>query len=249
MAPRKPKSDPKKAADAAEARSKTAKKADTVKAKAKASPAVAAAEKSPDTDQEAKALFLRALPKIAELKAKLNTANANLRNAYKAAKADGFLKKDFDVAFEIQGAEGEKAKKTAIARELTIAKWLGCDLGAQLDLFLQDTRVPIADRAFEEGQSASMQGKSAKPPYDPSTEAFRKYMAGYHEHQATLAKGIKKLDPAVKEDVKATAEAKAKNDQQRAQDDKAFGGGAPSSGVAMTRSEFQQTKLAANKPN
>ena len=119
MAPRKPKTDPKKAADAAEARSKNAKKADTVKAKAKASPAVAAAEKGPDTDQEAKALFLRALPKIAELKAKLNTANANLRNAYKAAKADGFLKKDFDVAFEIQGAEGEKAKKAAIARELT----------------------------------------------------------------------------------------------------------------------------------
>ena len=74
-------------------------------------------------------------------------------------------------------------------------------------------------------------------------------MAGFHEHQATLAKGIKPLNPAVKEDVRATAETKAKSDQQRAQDEKAFGGGAPASGVAMTRSEFQQTKLAANKPN
>lgn len=248
MAPRKPTKDPKKAADDAAARSKTAPKAKTTKAAAKPSPEVAATEKGPDTDQEAKALFLRALPKIADLKAKLNTANANLRNAYKAAKADGFLKKDFDVAFEIQGAEGEKAKKAAIARELTIAKWLGCDLGVQLDLFLEPTRVPAADRAFEEGQAASMQNKAAKPPYDPSTEQYRKYMAGFHEHQATLAKGIKKLDPAVKEDVKATAEAKAKTDQQRAQDEKAFGGGSPASGVAMTRSEFQATKLAA-KPH
>jgi hypothetical protein len=252
MAPRKPKKDPKTAANDAEARSKNRKPAQTTKAPnkaaAKPSPAVAAASTSPDTDAEAKALFLRALPKIAELKAKLNTANANLRNAYKQAKADGFLKKDFDVAFEIQGAEGEKAKKAAIARELTIAKWLGCDLGAQLDLFMQDARVPAADRAFEEGQTASMQNKAAKPPYDPSTEQYRRYMAGFHEHQATLAKGIKPLNPAVAQDVRDTAENKAKSDQQRAQDEKAFGGGSPTSGVAMTRSDFEKTKAAA-KPH
>ena len=60
-------------------------------------------------NEEDRALFLNHLPKIGELKAKLNTANANLRNAYKTAKADGFLKGDFDVAFQIQGADGEKA--------------------------------------------------------------------------------------------------------------------------------------------
>lgn len=250
MAPRKPKKDPKTAADEAEARSKSkAKKSDPVTAPKKASPAVAAAKSNPDTDLEAKALFLRALPKIADLKAKLNTANANLRNAYKTAKADGFLKKDFDVAFEIQGAEGEKAKKAAIARELTIARWLGCDLGAQLDLFLEDARVPITDRAYDEGQSASMQNQKAAPSYDPNTEAYRSYMAGFHEHQATLAKGIKPLHPAVKEDVKQTAENKAKVDQQKAQDEKVFE--QPSSGVAMTRSDFEKAKgaVAGAKPN
>ena len=153
------KKDPKTAADDAAARSKNKKTAQTVKAPAKASPAVAAATKSPDTDKEAKALFLHHLvgPKgvsgITALKRALNSANANLRNGYKAAKADGYLKCDFDDAFAIQQADGEKKKKAAIARSLMVAKWLGCDLGSQLDLFVEDTRVPAADRAYEEGQA------------------------------------------------------------------------------------------------
>ena len=238
---RKPRKDPKAAADDAAARSKTKKTAQTTKAPAKASPAVAAATKSPDTDKEAKALFLQALPKIAELKAKLNTANANLRNSYKAAKADGFLKKDFDTAFQIQGADGEKAKKAAIARELTIAKWLGCDLGSQLDLFVEDTRVPAADRAYEEGQAASMKGETANPDYHPATEQHRQFMAGYHDDQERrLTKGITKLDPAVEEDVKKTAAQNTKIAEQKGSDERAFD--APTSGVAMTRSQHEAMK-------
>jgi hypothetical protein len=247
MAPRKTKTDPKTAADAAEARSKGRKTAETTKAPSKPEPAVAAAKKNPDVDTEAKALFLRALPKIADLKAKLNSANANLRNAYKQAKSDGFLKGDFDVAFQIQGADGEKAKKAAIARELTIAKWLGCDLGSQLDMFIEDARVPAVDRAYEQGQAASMKNEAAKPSYDPSTEQYRQYMAGFHEHQATLAKGIKPTNPAVKDDVKATALAMATVDQQKAQDEKVFE--TPVSGVALTRAQYEANKAAGAKPN
>jgi hypothetical protein len=200
---------------------------------------------SPINDED-RALFLNHLPKIADLKAKLNTANANLRNSYKQARADGFTKDDFATAFLIQGAEGEKAKKAAIARDLTIAKWLGCDLGAQLDLFVEDERVPAVDRAFEEGKACSMQNKAAKPPYDPDTEQYRQFMAGFHEHQATLAKGIKPTNPAVKEDVKATAAQKATNDQQRAQDAKGF---EQTSGVAMTRSQLKEMQSKADGEN
>lgn len=196
MAPRKtPKKSPKEAADAAEARSKTKKTSKTTAAPKKAGPAVAAAKSNPDTDLEAKALFLQALPKIADLKAKIASATANLRNAYKTAKADGFLKSDFDVAFQMQGAEGEKAKKAAIARELTIAKWLGCDLGSQLDLFVEPSRVPAADRAFEEGQTASMTGKPLKCDYHETTEQYRQFCAGFASHQETLQAGFKKLEP------------------------------------------------------
>jgi hypothetical protein len=238
MAPRKPRKDPKAAANDAEARSKGAPKAKTTKG-AKVSPAVAAAKTNPDTDLQAKALFLQNLGKIAKLIKAKDEAVAALRNSYKTAKADGFLKLDFDDAFAIQKAEGEKKKKAAIARSLQIAKWLGCDLGEQLDMFLEPVRMPASDRAYEEGQACSMKGETPRPEYHPSTEQHRKFMEGYHAHQASLKLG--KLNPAVAEDEADKAAKKAVVDKQKAEDAAAFS--KPSNVVAMTREEADKQKL------
>lgn len=218
--------------------------AEEVKAKAdRAEKRSAKAATNTAKDDEDKALFLQTLPKIADLKAKIATATANLRNALKTAKKDGFTKADFDTAFQMQGAEGEKAKKAAIARDLTIAKWLGCDLGSQLDLFTQDERVPAEDRAYGEGQTASMKGETAKPDYHPSTPQHAAYMKGFHEDQEKRVKGgIKKLHPEVAKDQAETAAAKAATDKQKTEDAKVFD--KPTSAVAMTRSQFE-----AQKPN
>lgn len=251
---RKPRKDPKAAADAAEARSKTKGKAKPA-AKQKEGRAVTAARKNPDVDIEARALFLQHLPKIAELKTKLNTANANLRNAYKTAKSDGFLKDDFEIAFQMQGDGGEKARKAAIARQLTIAKWLGCDLGNQLDLFVEDERVPAADRAYEEGVTDCLQNIAAKPSYAPDTEQYRRYMAGFHDTTAKMVNGkggIGKLHPAVEEDVKETAAQKAKTEAQKTADAKAFDGTGGeklkpedvTSGTPMTRADLKKQQAA-----
>lgn len=234
------------AKDKAAIQKRNAKATKAKEKKAAAKPAKTAPRFNSPINEEDRALFLNHLPKIGELKAKLNTANANLRNAYKTAKADGFLKGDFDTAFQIQGADGEKAKKAAIARDLTIAKWLGCDLGSQLDLFVEDERVPASDRAFEEGKAASMQNLPAKPSYDPGTAQYRQYMAGFHEHQATLAKGIKPTNPAVKADVKATAEAKAKVDDQKAVDAQAFDGKSPTSGTPISREDYKRQQAQSD---
>lgn len=236
MAPRKKptKEAIQKAAAKAERRSKSAPKQDTVKAP---KPGVN------DTDEQNRALFLHHLPKVADLKDKVAKATANLRNAYKAAKADGFLKADFDTAFEIQGAEGEKKRKAAIARSLQIARWLGCDLGAQLDMFVEDPLVPAADRAYEEGKTDSMLGKSAKPGYDPSTEQHRRYMAGFHDATETRIKGgITKLHPEVQKDEADKAAKKAQRETEQAKDAAAFD--APTSGVAMTREEYKRQQAA-----
>jgi hypothetical protein len=234
MAPRKPKKDPKEAADAAEARSKNKTTAKSTKAAApKASKAVAAAKENPDTDKEMKALFLHHLVGakgdggITALKAALNTANANLRNAYRSAKADGLLKVDFDDAFAIQQADGEKKKKAAIMRSLTIAKWLGCDLGQQLDMFAEPSRVPAAERAFSEGESASMLGKPLKCDYHESTEQYRQFCAGFNSHQETLQAGFKKLEPKEGEAGYPTEKGYPKQ---------------PSNVVAMTRAEAEAQK-------
>jgi hypothetical protein len=241
---RKPKKDPKDAADAAEARSKKAPKAKTTKASEKAGPAVQAAKTNPDVDTEAKALFLHHLPKIEAGKKKIAEATNALRILYKSAKADGMLKRDFDVAIAMQGAEGEKNKKAAIARELTIARWMGYDLGAQLDMFLEPERVPATERAYAEGQTASMTGRPLKCDYHETTEQYREFCRGFQDHQVTLQAGFKKLEegPPPFEQT------------EPAKDDYGIGLAGtpkkPSNVVAMTRAEADKQRQAeAHKVN
>lgn len=248
-------------------------KADKAEARAGAKPGNPPAAKLPqstantdDLDREEKALFLNHLPLVKKARDRMASSTADLRNLYKRAKAEGgFTKADLDTAIAVETAESEARERAAIARKLKIAKIMGSSLGAQLDMFLEPDRTPIADRAYAEGEKASMENKSggASPPYDPSTEAYRQYMAGFHAHQATLAKGIKPTNPAVQEDVKATAEQKATVDQQKAQDAKTFdqepnGGAEKAAGAsqppnpAMTRSQFkaqQEAAKGAGKPN
>jgi hypothetical protein len=140
----------------------------------------------------------------------------------------------------MQGHEGEKVKKAAIQRSLRIARWLGMDLGAQLDMFEQDARVPAVDRAYEEGKSQAMQGISLKCDYAPETAQYREFARGWHDGQAALASGFKKLHPEVAKDEAEKAVAKEKTDGQKAEDAAAFD--APASGVAMTRSEFKKSQ-------
>lgn len=208
-----------------------------------------------EIDPNEKALFVGThLPNIIKLRALLNTANSNLRTAYKTAKADGFTKADFDAAIEIDTAEKEAAAKARIARKLVIARYMGSDLGHQLDMFLEPNRVPAEDRAYEEGQSASMEGKTANPGYDPSTPQHANYMKGYNEDQEKRIKGgIKKLEteetaPKTKVITKAEKEAAAAKAAEDAEKVKAVTPAPVTSGVPMSRAAFkaQQEKVKAD---
>lgn len=207
-------------------------------------------------DPEAKALFLQHLPKVKDLRAKVAKATADLRNSYKSAKAQGgFEKVDFDYAIEVETAEAEAKARAKIARRLTIARYMGSDLGAQLDMFLEPDRTPAADRAYNEGQTASMKGESARPDYAPETEQYRQWMAGYNDDQETrIKKGIKPLsegEKEVAEDIKQTKAQKDAIKTQKAADANAFDKPkeVPTSGTPMTRAEFLAQQQKEEKPS
>ena len=111
-----------------------------------------AVRKNGPVNEESKALFLNHhLPAIAKFREQMERSKANLRNGYKSAKKDGFLQRDFDTAFKLRTETGEKEIKALIARDGTIAKWLGYGLGKQLDLFLQlgeDDSAEIQDEGL-----------------------------------------------------------------------------------------------------
>lgn len=204
---------------------KAAKPAPKPKAEKVAKPKAEKVERAPLTNAEDKALFLHHLPKIKLQKDKLATATADLRNLYKTAKADGFEKADFDLAAAIETAEKEAKTKAKIARQLQIAQFLDSDLGEQLDMFLEPARVPAADRAYKEGQSAAMQHLAAKPSYDPATEQHREYMRGYGEVQG------KQLKAGIGKSALAKPE--------KAASPNASGGAPIASGMAMSRADYK----------
>lgn len=220
-----------------------------------------------DLDREEKALFLNHLPLVKKARERVGTATADLRNLYKRAKAEGgFTKADFDTAIAVETAENEARERAKIARSLKIAKIMGSDLGAQLDMFLEPARVPAADRAFEEGESDALQNKIAQPKYDPSTEQARKYLEGFHSvSERRIKEGIGKLDPEAGKLAEQETAGKVETDLQRARDDREFeqdakpigeaekptGASAPPN-PAMTRSQFkaqQEAAKGAGKPN
>ncbi len=105
-------------------------------------------------DEGDKARFLQYLPRVISLRLAVASDTSDLRNAYKAAKAHGFSKADFDYAIAVQTPEREASTKENIRRRLLVAKWMGSDLGSQLDLFSEPSRVP--------DQAAILKAKASK---------------------------------------------------------------------------------------
>jgi len=212
----------KEAATRAQVRSAKAPRAQTVKAKPKVT-----------SDDQDRAMFLSHLKEVTLLENALQEAKDALSLQYKKAKGEGFPKSDFKDAFKMRELDGERNKKAEITRSLRVARWLAMDLGAQLDLFLQDERVPAADRSYEEGKSRAMLGNSLKCDYAPETEQYRRFAQGWHDGQAILAQGFEKLE-----------------EPETASKDDNYGTGLsgtppkPSNVVSMTRSELEQQREA-----
>lgn len=140
------------------------------------------------TDDQRHALFFQHKRKIAVLKEHIASLTGEMRSAYKIAKAEGYPKKDFDFAFMLEkDKDGEAIERRR--REVEIALWLGHPVGTQADLFESTTidKRPIAETAYEEGKRAGMNNEVLKPPHGAGTEAYERYVAGWHDGSAIKA--------------------------------------------------------------
>lgn len=146
-------------------------------------------------DPQKRALFLSDKDKYAKAIERQKSATAAVRNAAKTIKADGFSMRQIKLAIQLETPEGEAEFRSLIANDLLAAQYQGAAIGAQLSLFLEPDRTPAVDMAYDEGQKDAMEGKSAKPGYDPSTAQHARYMDGFHDVTAKrIAGGIGKLE-------------------------------------------------------
>lgn len=158
--------------------------------KAKAAP-VATTAGANSMDPDKRALFLADKAAYAKAKERLGKAQADIRKIGKTIKSDGFSLRQVKLAIQLETPEGEADFKALVAQDLLAAQYQGAGIGAQLNLFLEPDRTPGADIAFDEGTRDSMEGRTAKPGSDPSTEFYRRYMEGYNgETERRIKAGI-----------------------------------------------------------
>lgn len=141
------------------------------------------------TDDQAQLLLFQNKKKIAALKERMATTVADMRYAYKTAKADGFSKKDIDLAIACE--DDEDGVLDRMKREHQIAKWMGHPAGTQFELFEGPDRTPLVDRAYDAGKRAGLAAEACSPPHSQGTPAYEPWMKGWHDGQAVNAAGIK----------------------------------------------------------
>ena len=155
----------------------------------------AAASDSRDADQ-IKQGFLHHRQIWNQITARQKVLDQQWKEVKAALKADGYKVIQMQIADDLAGSAKAEAKvHAAVLDRLQVADWTGHPMGKQLDLFTQPDRTPAVDIAATKGKQDYMEGKSAKPPYDPSTPQYASYMEAYGAAQtAALRKGIKPLD-------------------------------------------------------
>ena len=151
------------------------------------------------TDNDLRKLAERHIPvyqKLLETKKKADKAIKDLGKVIKSDLGDRGMQK-IKAMIELETPEGE-ARVRAEARALAEAMaWGGVELGEQVVmLFDEPSREPLIDKAFKQGDADSRTGKPRSPKYDPTTEAYRSYMAGYDKNQEESAGTIGRGGPA-----------------------------------------------------
>ena len=138
-------------------------------------------------DPEKRALFLKNKDDYAKATERQKKAVAAVRNIAKTIKADGFTLRQVKLAIQLETPEGEAEFRSLVANDLLAAQYAGAQIGAQLQLFLEDKdRTPAVDQAFDEGLRDAMANKAAKPDYDPSTPMYSRYLDGFHSYSADI---------------------------------------------------------------
>lgn len=219
------------------------------------------------TEDQTRALFFNHLKAVkaanadvAEAEVVLRAAKKSLNDIKKLAKSEGTSLTDIDTALRFEDGD-EKVMRAEIENRIKIARWLNIPLGFQVD-FLDQDRRPAVDRAFEEGKIAGLKGAARKPPHDPSTKQYTRWMEGHSEGQAVLSQKFKPLEktdvpqgskPTEKVADKAKPEGasdpknEAPGDQKAAPESDKAGGPAPGAAGAV-QDKAAETGAATAKP-
>jgi hypothetical protein len=151
----------------------------------------------PLTDDQEHALTAHHASAYGKLLAAKKTADANLKNGVKLAKAEGIGLAAIKEYIDFQTPDGRERLEEEIARKHKIARWAGLPVGTQLNFF-EDDRAPLEYEVFNDGKRAGLKGDRCDPPHHLPGALAQQWQEGWHEGQAVLAT---KFSPLATEEV------------------------------------------------
>jgi hypothetical protein len=135
-------------------------------------------------------LFLRHRESWNNYQAKLKAAERIGIDVKAALKADGFTVAQMKIADEMTTMKGEARQTQAVRDRLKVAFWIGHAMGRQLSLFEEPDRTPIDDRAYEEGKTAGLEGRTMSTSrFAPGSPANERWITGWHDGQEIITRG------------------------------------------------------------
>ena len=139
------------------------------------------------SDEEKTILLIQGVKEIEQLLEKQHEITANIRNARKRLKSDGFATEVVNYALYLRKTDPEQALEQH-RQQLRIAKWLAHPIGSQASF---DLDQPV-DRAFDEGKAAGLAGLNQESSYHPGSPEGQRWIDGWNSGQETLMAHIQK---------------------------------------------------------
>lgn len=140
------------------------------------------------TAAESRALMFHHFNLIEAQKLKVKAEQDALKKLRKAAKADGLVMADLDFMARCADLEDPTIAPDELRRRAEIASWFALPVNFQPDMFTD--RMPLEDRAYEEGVAAGLQGKNPEAPYDAASTAGQRWLQGWHEGQRQMREDL-----------------------------------------------------------
>jgi ribosome modulation factor len=142
------------------------------------------------TPSEWRALHFHHFRAIEAQKAIVKAAQDALKTLRKTAKADGCVMADLDYMARCAELEDPAIVPEELRRRAEIASWFALPVNYQPDMFVD--RMPLDERAEEEGVAAGLAGKDPKPPYDETSSAGQRWLVGWHRGQAQMREDLQR---------------------------------------------------------
>lgn len=140
------------------------------------------------TPAESRALMFHHFNLIEAQKLKVKAEQDALKKLRKTARADGLIMADLDYMARCADLEDPNIAPYELRRRAEIASWFALPVNFQPDMFTD--RMPLDDRAYEEGVAAGLQGKDPTAPYDAASQAGQRWLEGWHEGQRQMREDL-----------------------------------------------------------